>query len=84
MKKFDQEAELIFAVTMRLGGGADKFSEGDKAIIWYKAQTDKELRNQALMYLVGASERAEQNLARLSSVITEKFLADKVEVSQWG
>lgn len=78
MKRIDQEGELIFSMVMKLGGESN-YSAEQKSEIWQKCQTDKELRNQALMYLAGSSERAEMNLYRLHSVIIQKFFADKLE-----
>ena len=70
----DPEAELIYNMVMKLG--EDNFSDRTKAAIWAEATTNKELRNQALMYLCGSSERAPQTLYRLHTMIVDKFFSE--------
>lgn len=70
----DPEAELIYNMVMKLG--QDNYSDRTKSAIWAEATTNKELRNQALMYLCGSSERASLNLYRLHTMIVEKFFSE--------
>jgi hypothetical protein len=69
----DQEAKLVFAMTMKLGGGEDNYSEYAKAEIWAECARNPRLRNLALQYIVGNSNRAELNLYRLHTAIAEIF-----------
>lgn len=69
----DQEAKLVFAMTMKLGGGEDNYSEYGKAEIWAECVRNPRLRNLALQYIVGSSSRAELNLHRLHTAIAEIF-----------
>ena len=69
----DQEAKLVFAMTMKLGGGEDNYSEYAKAEIWAECVRNPKLRNIALQYIVGNSNRAELNLYRLHTAISEIF-----------
>ena len=72
----DQEAELLFAMVMKLAGSDDYFSEGTKATIWAECRRNAKLRNLALLYLSGNSNRAEINLHRLHTAIVEEFFTD--------
>jgi hypothetical protein len=72
----DQEAKLVFAMTMKLGGGEDNYSEYGKAEIWAECVRNPKLRNLALQYIAGSSSRAELNLYRLHTAISE-ILFDK-------
>ena len=74
----DQEAKLVFAMTMKLGGGEDNYSEYGKAEIWAECVRNPRLRNLALQYIVGSSSRAELNLYRLHTAIAEIFF-EKLE-----
>lgn len=75
----DQEAELLFAMVMKIAGEDDYFSEGTKAVIWAECRKNAKLRNLALLYLAGPSHRADLNLMRLHSAIMEEFFAEGVE-----
>ena len=75
----DQEAELIFSMVMKIAGRDDYFSEGTKATIWAECRRNAKLRNLALLYLSGNSNRADLNLHRLHSAIMEEFFAEGVE-----
>jgi len=79
LNKPDQEAELLFAMVMKLAGRDDYFSEGTKATIWAECRRNAKLRNLALLYLSGNSNRAEINLYRLHSAIMDEFFAEGVE-----
>lgn len=76
LTKPDQEAELLFAMVMKLAGSDDYFSEGTKATIWAECRRNAKLRNLALLYLSGNSNRAEINLHRLHTAIVEEFFTD--------
>lgn len=74
ISKKDPEAELIFNMVMKLG--ENNYSEHTKAAIWAECVRNTELRNQAVMYLYGSSERSELNLYRLHTMIVEKFFSE--------
>jgi hypothetical protein len=76
ISKKDPEAELLFAMVMKLAGGAEVYSEHTKAAIWAECVRNTELRNQATMYLYGSSERAHLTLHRLHTIIVEKFFSE--------
>ena len=79
LTKPDQEAELLFSMVMKLAGRDDYFSEGTKATIWAECRRNAKLRNLALLYLSGNSNRADLNLHRLHSAIMDEFFAEGVE-----
>lgn len=74
ISKKDPEAELIFAMVMKLG--ENDYSEHTKAAIWAECTRNAELRNKASMYLYGSGERSELNLYRLHTAIMEKFFSE--------
>lgn len=73
----DQEAKLLFSMVMKLGGESN-YSESQKSEIMAECQRSAELRNQALIYLCGSSERSDLNLYRLHTMIAEKFFPEEV------
>lgn len=73
--KPDQEAKLVYEMVMKLGGESN-YSESEKSAIMAECQRSPELRNQALIYLCGSSERSEMNLYRLHTTIMEKFFSE--------
>jgi hypothetical protein len=75
----DQEAELIFAMVMKLGG-EHNYSEHTKATIWAECNRNPKLRNLALQYLAGSSNRADLNLHRLHTEIVEVFFPEVKEL----
>lgn len=70
----NQSAEFAFEQVMKLAGGADKYSVHTQGAIWAECSRNKSLQTLAGMYLVGSSERAEKNLAKLRSEIYRVFL----------
>ena len=70
----DQEADLIFSMVMKLG--QDNYSEMTKSAIWAECRRNAKIRNIALQYLAGNSNRAELNLYRLHAAIVEEFFTD--------
>jgi hypothetical protein len=72
--KINREAEFVFKMVMKLGGESN-YSDSTKSAIWAECQK-LELRNQALIYLSGSSERAGQNLYSLHTTIVDKFFTD--------
>lgn len=73
----DQEAETIFAMVMKLGGESS-YTDSTKAMIWAECKRNPKLRNLALQYLAGSSNRADLNLHRLHTAIVEEFFTDPV------
>lgn len=69
-----QAIEFAFEEVMKLAGGADKYSDSTKGAIYAECSRNKTLQTFAGMYLVGSSERAEKNLAKLRSEIYRVFL----------
>jgi hypothetical protein len=69
----DVYAEFAFEQTMRLAGGEDKYSVHTLAAIWSECCKNETIKTLAGMYLVGSSERAERNLARLNEKLGEVF-----------
>jgi hypothetical protein len=76
MKPKNHESDFAFQMTMKLGG-SHNYSDSTKSQIWAEC-LKPELRNQALMYLSGSSERAPMNLQRLHDTIVEKFFTHPV------
>lgn len=66
--------DFAFQEVMTLAGGADKYSDSTKGIIFAECCRNKNLQTLAGMYLVGSSERAEKNLAKLRAEIYRVFL----------
>ena len=75
LTKKDPEAELLFAMVMKLG--ENNYSEHTKAAIWAECVRNTELRNQASVYLYGSSARADLTLYRLHTIIVEKFFPEE-------
>lgn len=75
--ELDQEAETLFAMVMKLGGGESAYSDHTKAQIWGECKKNTELRNETILYLYGSSERAKLNLERLTETITRIFFTDR-------
>lgn len=75
-KKQNEEAELIFSMVMKLGQG--NYSDSTKSVIWAECNRNVKIRNIALQYLAGNSNRAELNLYRLHTAIVEEFFTDPV------
>lgn len=75
--ELDQEAETLFAMVMRLGGGESAYSDHTKAQIWAECRKNTELRNEAILYLYGSSERAKLNLERLTQTIIRIFFTNR-------
>jgi len=73
----DHEAELLFSMVMKLGG-EDNYTDSTKSQIWAECKRNANLRNLALLYLSGNSNRAELNLHRLHTAIVETFFTDPV------
>lgn len=70
----NQSAEFVFEQVMKLAGGAEKYSAHTQGAIYAECSRNKSLQTLAGMYLVGSSERAEKNLAKLRSEIYRVFL----------
>lgn len=71
---FDQEADLIFSMVMKLG--ENNYSEMTKAAIWAEAERNQTLRKLAVNYLFGSSEKAPMNLYKLHTEIVSVFFTD--------
>jgi hypothetical protein len=69
----DTYAEFAFEQAMRLAGGASEYGDSTKATIWTECYKNETIKSLAGMYLVGSSERAERNLARLNEKLREVF-----------
>lgn len=76
ISKKDPEAELIFAMVMKLAGGAQVYSEHTKAAIWAECTRNTEMRKHASMHLYGSSARADLTLHRLHTMIVDKFFEE--------
>lgn len=69
----DTYAEFAFEQAMRLAGGAEQYSVHTLAAISTECYKNETIKTLAGMYLVGSSERAERNLARLDEKLREVF-----------
>jgi hypothetical protein len=71
----DDRAELAFDVVSKMVGGAMKYwvSERTVAMVWAECHNNETLKQLAGMYLVGSSERAEGNLAKLKAELVSVF-----------
>lgn len=72
-KTKNYNAEFAFEQAIRLAGGADVYGDSTKASIWAECHNNETIQTFAGMYLVGSSERAERNLARLNDKLREVF-----------
>lgn len=70
----NQSVEFVFEQVMKLAGGAEKYSVHTQGAIYAECSRNKSLQTLAGMYLVGSSERAEKNLAKLRAEIYRVFL----------
>lgn len=69
----DHTAEFAFEQAIRLAGGERAYGDSTKASIWAECYKNETIKQLAGMYLVGSSERAERNLARLDEKLREVF-----------
>jgi hypothetical protein len=67
-----EEVDLVFEMVVKRGD----YSEMTKSGIWAEITRNAKLRNLALLYLVGNSNRAELNLNRLNAEIEAVFFSD--------
>jgi hypothetical protein len=73
LKTKNYNAEFAFEQVIRLVGGASEYGDSTKASIWAECHNNETIEMLAGMYLVGSSERAERNLARLDEKLREVF-----------
>lgn len=66
-------AEFAYERVIRLAGGESEYGDSTKASIWAECYKNETIKQLAGMYLVGSSERAERNLARLDEKLREVF-----------
>ena len=71
----DQRAEFAFEVVSKMVGGAMEYwvSERTVAMVWAECYNNETIKQLAGMYLVGSSERAEGNLAKLKAELVSVF-----------
>lgn len=69
----DTYAEFAYERTMKLAGGESEYSQFTLAAISTECYKNETIKTLAGMYLVGSSERAERNLARLDEKLREVF-----------
>lgn len=69
----DHTAEFAFERAIRLAGGEGEYGDSTKASILAECYKNETIKQLAGMYLVGSSERAERNLARLDEKLREVF-----------
>lgn len=70
----DDRVDFAFDQVMKLAGGKEKYSIHTQGAIWAECSRNENLKTLAGMYLVGSSERAEKNLAKLNQEIYRIFL----------
>lgn len=75
----EQDTHLVFSMVVNLVGEGN-LTDSDKAILYKKCQSNAKLRNLALLYLVGNSNRAELNLHRLHTAIIEEFFPESESI----
>ena len=75
--KIDLEADVIYALVMRIGG-EDSYTDSTKSQIWAESRQNDHLRNLARLYLAGSMERSEANLERLREAVIKVFFTDPV------
>jgi hypothetical protein len=82
-KETDSRGEFAFEVVDRMVGGAKAYwvSEQTVAMVWSECQSNETLKRLAGMYLVGSSERAEGNLAKLKAELVSVFGIDLGKVA---
>lgn len=73
LKTKNYNAEFAFEQVIRLVGGASEYGDSTKASIWAECHNNETIKTLAGMYLVGSSERAERNLARLDDKLRQVF-----------
>jgi hypothetical protein len=73
LKTKNYNAEFAFEQAMRLAGSASEYGDSTKASIWAECHNNETIKMLAGMYLVGSSERAERNLARLNDKLRQVF-----------
>jgi ornithine carbamoyltransferase len=73
LKTKNYNAEFAFEQAMRLAGGASEYGDSTKASIGAECHNNETIKMLAGMYLVGSSERAERNLARLDDKLRQVF-----------
>jgi hypothetical protein len=73
LKTKNYNAEFAFEQVIRLVGGASEYGDSTKASIWAECHNNETIKMLAGMYLVGSSERAERNLARLNDKLRQVF-----------
>lgn len=66
----DAEQELLYSMVLKLN---PNMSDDDKHKVWVECGRNVKLKNLALQYLVGSSNRAELNLYRIHSALMDEF-----------
>lgn len=71
----DTRGDFAFEIVDKMVGGAKAYwvSEHTVAMVWSECQNNETIKRLAGMYLVGSSERAEGNLARLKAELVSVF-----------
>ncbi len=69
----DVYAEFAYERFVKLAGGEGEYSQFTLAAIWTECYKNETIKTLAGMYLVGSSDRAERNLARLDEKLREVF-----------
>lgn len=69
----DTYSEFAYERAMKLAGGESEYSQFTLAAIWAECYKNETITSLAGMYLVGSSDRAERNLARLDQKLREVF-----------
>lgn len=79
----DYRADFAFEIVDKLVGGVSAYfvSEQTIAKVLSECQRNETIKQLAGMYLVGSSERAENNLAKLKSELVRVFDLKIVEVA---
>jgi hypothetical protein len=82
-RQTDSRGEFAFEVVDKMVGGAVAYwvSERTVAMVWAECQNNDNIKRLAGMYLIGSSERAEGNLARLKAELVAVFGIDLERVA---
>lgn len=74
-RQTDSRGDFAFEIVDKMVGGAVAYwvSERTVAMVWAECQSNENIKRLAGMYLVGSSERAEGNLAKLKAELVSVF-----------
>lgn len=70
----DAEQELLYNMMLKL---VPNMTDEVKEMVWTECGRNPQLKNLALQYLAGSSQRADLNLYRIHTALVERFISEE-------